>query len=63
MTFEEWWNGIDYFGLRSERGIDLLCHGCSIKGLTDWLDVTYYQGYEQRRMEDSGEGNSCVDPM
>ena len=56
MTFEEWWNGLEHYGLRSERACEELCHGCSVKDLREWLEEAYYQG--QQAEKEVGDAHS-----
>ena len=57
--FEEWFNELIGFSLRSERFISEAKHmdvsDKNIKRLVDWLDAAYNAGYDQAMAEQSGE--------
>jgi hypothetical protein len=54
MTFEDWFNEIENFGLRSERfyeQLDLLAGGAPQDGIVNWLKAAYQAGYEQGKYD------------
>lgn len=60
MSFEEWFNETESFGIRSERFYDdLLTYkwdGISADHLVKWLKAAYHTGYEQRDNELMDDG-------
>ena len=58
-SFEDWFNELQGFTLRSERFIDEAKHmdvsDKNIKRLIIWLDAAYNAGYEKAMAEQSGD--------
>ena len=54
MTFEDWFNEIENFGLRSERfyeQLDLLAGGAPQDGIINWLRAAYTAGREHENLD------------